>query len=399
MGFEKIAGGITAVSGFMAAGIHCGIKKSKKDLALIYSATPATSAGVFTKNLFQAAPVLLTRERIKNKLQAIIINSGNANACTGEKGLEDARAMAAYTARALGIPEESVAVSSTGVIGEYLPMEKIIAGIKDICSCLSAEGGPQAAEAIMTTDTVPKEAAVRGKIKGLPFSVGGIAKGSGMICPNMATMLAFIGTDLQIERELLQKTLKEVVNRTFNMITVDGDTSTNDTVLLLANGQAGITIEAPGPELDTFKEALLAVSAKLAKMIVRDGEGATKVIALKIKGCPDFASGRQMAMAVLNSNLVKTAIFGKDANWGRIVTAMGYSGVDFEPSKVEVNLGHLPVARNGRGLAFSEEEALTVLEQDEIPITINLNLGTTEVEAWGTDLSYEYVRINAEYRS
>lgn len=399
---ETITGGITAVSGIEAAGHNCGMKKNgSKDLALIYSRRPAAAAGVFTRNKFKAPPLIITQQNIANPVRAIIINSGNANACTGARGLKDARDTAVITAEKLGLQKEEVLVASTGVIGNYLPMEKLNRGIGEIVKKLSPAGGEAAAEAILTTDTVTKMSACRVRAEGgkVLFALGGMAKGSGMICPDMATMLAFIATDAAIEREPLQKALRQAVEHTFNLITVDGDTSTNDMVLLLANGSSGVQLNEGGPLWDMFNEALFHICRDLAYQIISDGEGATKIIKLTIKGAPDYFTGRALARKVLNSALVKTAFFGEDANWGRIVTAMGYADVHFIPEKVDVFLGTVQVAAAGEGLHFDEAEAKAVLMKKEIPVVVDLHLGEEEVTAYGCDLSHEYVNINSAYRS
>lgn len=400
---EKIEGNITSVPGIHAAGVSCGIKKNElDDLALIYFTRPAVCAGVFTTNKFKAAPLLVTEKHLANPVRALVVNSGNANACTGEQGLQDALATAQIAADCLGVQKEEVLVSSTGVIGQYLPMEKIAAGIKKAVSVLSPSGGGDAARAIMTTDTFPKECAYRVVVEGkeqLSFKIAGMAKGAGMICPDMATMLVFLFTDLELEQGFLQEALREAVKRSFNVISIDGDTSTNDMVLLFSC--AGVK---PFPEeVNTLKEAfcqgLLCLCRDLAVQVVKDGEGASKVIRLTVRGALDYASARKLARAVLNSALVKTAFFGEDANWGRIITAMGYSGVDFEPHLVDIFLGDLQVAAAGRGLLFDEVKAAKILQEQEIPVLINLHMGEEELVAWGCDLSYDYIKINSSYRS
>lgn len=400
---KKIAGGVTAVSGFEAAGVAVGIRKNnkKKDLALIYTAMPAVTAGVFTQNVFAAPPVQLDRERIKNATaRAVVVNSGCANACTGEQGYADALKMAEWTAQALHIEPKEVLVASTGVIGEYLPMEKVARGITLAAQELSPGGGNHAALAIMTTDTVEKETAWQFPVGDYTITLGGMAKGSGMIHPNMATMLSFITTDISMEKSLLQAALMEAVDRSFNMISVDGDTSTNDTVLLLANGSAGAPfIGEKGPEYQAFLEALTVVCTELAKMIVIDGEGATKLLEVRVKGCTDFPMAKALALKVLTSNLVKTAFFGEDANWGRIVTALGNSGMSFDPGKVSIFLGDLLVAEDGRGVPLDEERAKEILTLREVPVTIHMGAGGAEAVAWGCDLSHEYVTINGSYRT
>ncbi len=399
---ENLSGGITAVNGIDAAGVHCGLKNNgDKDLALIYSREPAVAAGVFTTNRFKAPPLLVTEQHLAGTVRAIVINSGIANSCTGEQGMADARTMALLTAQKLGLQEEEVLVASTGVIGVYLPMQKITAGVEQAASLLSAAGGSDAARAIMTTDKVAKESAARFTLEGdaRSFVIAGMAKGSGMICPDMATMLAFLATDINVERELLQEALQEAVAHSFNLISVDGDTSTNDMVLLLAQGGSTPQLEKDSPLWPAFKNALLHICRDLAYKVVADGEGVTKVIKLTVRGAVDYAMGRRLARSVLNSTLVKTAFFGEDANWGRIITAMGYAGVDFIPERVDVYLGNVQVMAAGKGLVFNETAAREVLMQQEIPVLIDLKLGTEEVTGWGSDLSYEYVTINSAYRS
>ncbi|EEG77380.1 bifunctional glutamate N-acetyltransferase/amino-acid acetyltransferase ArgJ [Dethiobacter alkaliphilus] len=401
MVFNKVEGNVTAARGFSAAGIHCGIKKNKKDLALIYSEVPAKAAGTFTKNRFQAAPVIVSRENLQNgKARAVICNSGNANACSGEQGLQDARRMAALTAEMLSIDPGEVVVSSTGVIGQYLPMEIVDAGIRQVTKSLSPQGGPDAAEAIMTTDLISKEVAYEVQIGGETVTVGGIAKGSGMIHPNMATMLAFITTDCAISTELLQKALKYTVDRSYNLITVDGDTSTNDMAVMLANGLAGnAEITSENQDYQRFVEVLQRVNTELSQKIVRDGEGATKFLEVRIEHAASFLDGKTLAMGILDSNLVKTAFFGEDANWGRIVSAMGQTDVEFYPERVNIWLGDLQVTKDGQGLHFDEDHAKEILKHKDITIRVDLGMGEETVTAWGSDLSYEYVTINASYRS
>lgn len=396
-----IEGGVTAPKGFLANGMAAGIKKYKKDLALVVSQVPAAVAGVFTTNRVKAAPVLLTQSRVAGgQAQAVIVNSGNANACTGPEGLADARLMARAAAEALSLPEEMVLVSSTGIIGERLPVEKILKALPELVKGLGREGHRAAAEAIMTTDTVPKEAAVEFLLEGFTCRIGGMAKGSGMIHPCMATMLAFLTTDVAITPGLLQQALREVVEDTFNLITVDGDTSTNDMVLVLANGQASNPlIEEKGPAYATFKQALYEVAASLARQIARDGEGATRLIEVQVEGACTKEEARRAARAVAASNLVKAAVFGKDPNWGRIVCALGYSGARFDPEKVAVWLGPVQVVAEGKGTSFDEEEARAALSTDPVIIRVNLGAGEARATAWGCDLTYDYVRINAHYRT
>jgi len=399
----KLTGrGVTAAAGFQAAGIAGGIKNNKKDLALICSDTDAIAAGVFTQNLVQAAPVRQCKENLEKPIRAILVNSGNANACTGEQGERDARAMAAQMAAALDIADGGVLICSTGVIGEPLPMERVKSGIEQLPVALAAgeEADLNAAEAIMTTDTRVKMSAYSVSLPEGEFAIGGMAKGSGMICPNMATMLAFITTDVKIERPLLQKMFSEAADRSFNVITVDGDTSTNDTALILANGAAGKVEVTEGNHFyQPFKEALELVCRELALQIVEDGEGLTKLITLKIVNAADEAGARIMARTILNSPLVKTAFYGEDANWGRIIAALGYAGIDFNPELVDIFIGPYQVAEKGGAVPFSEEKMKTVLQKRDIEVVIDLKFGSAAVTAWGTDLSHEYININADYRS
>ena len=392
---------ITGVKGFKAAGVCCGLKKSGPDMALLYSEQPAAAAGVFTRNLVQAAPVHLCRKHIANPIRALAVNSGNANACTGETGAANAERMAVLAAEALAIRPEEVLICSTGVIGQQLPMDRIEAGINDAAAALSADprAGVDAAEAILTTDTVSKQAAYRIELPEGSFQVAGMAKGAGMICPNMATMLAFVATDVKISRELLQRIFQEAADRSFNLITVDGDTSTNDTALALANGAAGIEITADSPALPPFTDVLSRVCRELALQIVGDGEGITKVIELTVQGAADEASARTLARAVLNSPLVKTAFYGEDANWGRIIAALGYAGVAFDPSRTDIFIGPVQVAARGGAAPFREEEAKAVLQQRRIPVLVDLHAGNSVLTAWGTDLTPDYISINSNYRS
>ncbi|HED24060.1 MAG TPA: bifunctional glutamate N-acetyltransferase/amino-acid acetyltransferase ArgJ [Firmicutes bacterium] len=392
---------LTAAAGFQAAGVHCGLKKEKKDLALIYSEMDAAAAGVFTRNLVQAAPVKLCRSRLANPIKAIVVNSGNANACTGERGEKDAAEMAAAAAEALDIDSQQVLVCSTGVIGETMPIKKIKNGIKTAAAGLGRGLQPDAAaaEAILTTDTTIKQSACRCTIPGAEFHLAGIAKGSGMICPNMATMLAFLVTDAKIDRSLLQGLFVKAVDASFNLITVDGETSTNDTALILAGGASGIEIKEDGKLFHTFREMLNQVCSELARQIVEDGEGLTKLITLTITGAPEKSGARIMARTVLNSSLVKTAFYGEDANWGRIIAALGYAGVDFDPSRVDIFIGPYQVAADGCAVSFDEVKMKGILGKREISVLIDLKSGPVEITARGTDLSHEYININSSYRS
>ncbi|MDI3533659.1 MAG: glutamate N-acetyltransferase / amino-acid N-acetyltransferase [Thermosediminibacterales bacterium] len=398
---SKFDGDVCSPKGFKASGVLCGIKKSKRDLAVIFSETPANSAAVFTQNKFAAAPLVVSKENLKNGIaQAVVVNSGNANACTGTQGISNAKRMAELTAKLLRINSSDVLVASTGVIGVQLPMNKIEKGIKEAVKNLKTDGGKEAACAIMTTDTFQKTVAVKTEIGGAEITIGGIAKGSGMIHPNMATMLGFITTDVKITTSLLKKALKESVEKSFNMITVDGDTSTNDMVAVLANGLANNNvIETEGEDFEKFKSALDEVTVTLAKAIVRDGEGATKFIEVEVKGAETFEDAKTVAMAVANSNLVKTAFFGEDANWGRIVCAAGYSGANVVPEKLDLFVKDFKLVENGTPTDYSEEEVSEYLKNKELKITIDLGLGNQKATAWTCDLSYDYVKINGSYRT
>ena len=394
--------GITAPRGFKAAGISCGIKKrNKKDLALIYSEVPARAAALFTTNQIKAAPLKVSAEHIKDgKVQVIVINSGCANAATGEKGIEDAEEMTRVTAKILGIERENVLVASTGTIGTFLPMNKIAEGIKEAKGKLSQEGGDDAAQAIMTTDTVPKEVAIEFEINGKKVTIGGMAKGAGMISPNLATMLSFITTDVVISGELLKKALKSSIAKSFNMITVDGEESTNDMVVILANGLVGNEeINEENEDFRKFTSGLDEVTLKLAKMIVKDGEGATKFIEVEVKNALEWEGAKRIAFSIANSLLVKTAIFGEDANWGRIMAAIGNSGVKIEEEKIDIYLGNLKLASKGCGIKYSKEEAKKILKEKEIKIIVDLNLGEKSAKIFTCDLTPEYVKINAHYHT
>lgn len=401
---QFIQGGICAPGGFKASGVSADIKgkkTDKKDVAIIYSEQAATAAGVFTTNRVKAAPVIISQQKISNHvLQAIVINSGNANACTGAQGMTDAVDMCQQTAKALGIDVDLVAVASTGVIGVNLPMKKIQLGIQQAAKALSHQGSAAAAAAIMTTDTFPKEIAIEIDVAGVPIKIGGIAKGSGMIFPNMATTLGFVTTDAAVSAMALQKALKLAIETSFNMITVDGDTSTNDCVISLANGMAGNPeIHPDSPTFSYFVAGLTYVLTHLAKAVVRDGEGATKLMEMQVHGASTQEDARKAALAVCNSALVKTALFGSDANWGRILCALGYSGAQFDPNKVDLYIGNVPVMQKGAGLAFDETAAAAVLAEKEIIIKAYLHNGSASATAWGCDLSHDYVTINGSYRS
>ena len=391
------------IPGFMFSGISAGIKGGKeRDLALFYSVIPATAEGVFTTNRVKAAPVLLDRVRIrKGRCQAIIVNSGNANACTGERGMRDARTMADATAKALRIPRELALVSSTGVIGKPFPIDTILSRIPSLVDNLSSHALLDAVEAIMTTDTVPKVKMEKCSIGDRDIRMCGVAKGSGMIMPHMATMLCFVMTDAAIEREALQKALSDANELTFNRITVDGDTSTNDTVLVLANGMAkNRPISLKSADYPPFRDLLTAVLHELAVMIIRDGEGATKFIEVRVEGAKSEAHAKKVALAVANSNLVKTAFFGEDANWGRIAAAIGRSGVPIKPDTFDILLNHVPVALGGVETNEAlQEEAGRVLKGNTVTITIRLHQGNARTSIYTCDFSTDYVKINADYRS
>lgn len=404
---QEAAGGVTAAAGFVAGGLHAGLKKcpDKKDLAIIHSLAPAVVGAVFTQNKFAAAPVNWCRQVVAGgRAQAVVVNSGNANACTGAEGAANAAEMAAVCGKALQAPPEQVLVCSTGVIGVQLPMPLLREGIATCAAQLSTQGGQAAAEAIMTTDLYCKETAVSYQYQGKTVTVGGIAKGSGMIHPNMATMLCFITTDLQIEAAALQQAVKEAADASFNMVTVDGDTSTNDSMLVLANGQAGNeTVQAGGAGYAEFVQVLTLVAARLARLMAYDGEGATKLLECQVCGAPSLQDARLAAKAVVGSSLVKAAFYGEDANWGRIACAAGYSGAQFDTAKVNLRLqsaaGEIELMRAGSGLVFDEEAAKQILQEREIFINLDLGSGEYQATSWGCDLSHEYVNINADYRS
>ncbi|WP_175073373.1 bifunctional glutamate N-acetyltransferase/amino-acid acetyltransferase ArgJ [Terribacillus sp. AE2B 122] len=393
-------GNITSPNGFQAGGVAIGLRKHNKlDMGWVYSEVPAAAAGVYTLNSFRAAPLLVTEESIQQegKLQAIVVNSANANACTGEEGLANAYAMRKAFSDQLGIQVQHAAVASTGLIGVQLPMDKIMSGIHSI----SGEGKAEDfAQAILTTDTCTKQIAVSVEIDGVPITIGGAAKGSGMIHPNMATMLAFVTTDAVISAGVLENQLRKTTDKSYNMITVDGDTSTNDMVLVLANGKAGNKELNPNhPEWDKFCAAFQYVSQELAKKIARDGEGATKLVEVRVKQAQSSEEARKIGKSVVASSLVKAAVYGADPNWGRIITAAGYSGAAFSPEKISVWLGDVLVVQEGTPALFDETEASEHLKQDNVVITIDLQEGTGEATAWGCDLSYDYVKINASYRT
>ena len=400
-----ISGGVCAAKGFTANGVHCGIRKNrtKKDLSLIFSEVKASAAAVYTTNLVKGAPLTVTKSHLSDGYaQAVICNSGNANTCNAN-GIEIAEEMSDLIANELKISSSDIVVASTGVIGQPLDITPIKNGIPSLISGLGANGDA-AAEGIMTTDTVPKEVAVSFEIDGVECKIGGIAKGSGMIHPNMATMLVFITTDCAISPEMLQKALSSDIADTFNMVSVDADTSTNDMVCVLANGMAGnVEITADDEKFETFMKALNTVTVHLCRMIAGDGEGATKLLECSVIGANTKEIAKTVAKSVICSSLTKAAMFGADANWGRVLCAIGYSGADVDVNKIDVsfisNKGEIPVCKNGAGIDFSEEKAKEILLEKEITISINLNDGEYSSTAWGCDLTYEYVKINGDYRT
>ena len=406
---EIITGGVTAAKGFLAAGVEAGIKyQNRKDMAMVYSKTPCRAAGVFTTNVVKAAPVLWDKEVVESEweAQAIVVNSGIANACTGKLGYEYCRETAGAAADALEISPQSVLICSTGVIGMQLPMEKMTEGVRMLAKAIKPgeEAGTDAAKAIMTTDTRNKQVAVKVTIGGKEVTIGGMCKGSGMIHPNMCTMLAFVTTDVNISKKLLQEALSADVQDTFNMVSVDGDTSTNDTLLVLANGQAGNhEITEKGADYDTFVEALHYVNETLAKMIAGDGEGATALFEVKVIHADNKEDAKTLAKSVITSSLTKAALFGHDANWGRILCALGYSGAKFDPEAIELYLessaGKILIFKDGMAADYSEEEATRILSCSEVTALVDMKMGEAEATAWGCDLTYDYVKINADYRS
>lgn len=406
---EKIKGGVTAAKGFEASSTAAGIKyKDRTDMALIYSQVPCEAAGTFTTNVVKAAPVKWDRQVVDSgkKAQAVIVNSGIANACTGAEGFGYCKDTAEAAAKYLSVDAEGVLIGSTGVIGKQMPIDKLTAGIEVLAGKKndSIENGTEAAKAIMTTDTHEKELAVTIQVGGKTVTIGGMAKGSGMIHPNMCTMLAFVTTDAVITKEALQKALSEDVVDTYNMISVDGDTSTNDTALVLANGMAeNPMIEYGTEDYQTFKAALHEINEYLAKQIAGDGEGATALFEVKVKGAESVKAAKVLAKSIACSNLTKTAIAGHDANWGRIVCAMGYSGAQFDPEKVDLffesKAGKIQIAEDGVALDFSEEKATEILSQPEVTAIADVKMGDAEATAWGCDLTHGYIEINADYRS
>lgn len=395
--------GLSEVPGFLGAGLYCGIKQVKKpDLALIYSIHECTAAGVFTQNQVAASSVIITRNKLlkRGKARAVIVNSGNANVCTGKQGERSSFAAVKAIAKALQIDEQEVLIASTGKISEPLPIQKIVRAIPNLAAQLSIPGSHLAAEGIMTTDTFPKKITVRGKVGGKMITVGGFAKGSGMIHPNMATMLAFLGTDAKVSSPLLKKALKKSADLSFNSITVD-TTSTNDMLLILANGQAQNRAFSDGSkEFEQFSKLVQTACQELAKMIVQDGEGATKRISIEIKGAQSFSNARKIAYSIAQSPLVKTAFFGEDANWGRIMAAIGCAGVPIVEKKISMSMNGTPFVRQGIGLGKKREEKVSrILKERELSLVVDLHLGKESARIWTTDLSYDYIKINASYRT
>ncbi|MDE5892481.1 MAG: bifunctional glutamate N-acetyltransferase/amino-acid acetyltransferase ArgJ [Acetatifactor sp.] len=406
---KQIEGGVTAAKGFEAAGAEAAVKyQNRKDMALIYSTSPCRVAGTFTSNVVKAAPVKWDQKVVAEApfAQAVVVNSGIANACTGQAGMECCRAEAEHAGKLLGIPAEAVLVASTGVIGMAMPVDRLCAGIDKLAAAKehSREAGLAAAQAIMTTDTISKEIAVEVEIGGHTVTIGGMSKGSGMIHPNMCTMLAFLTTDVNISKEMLQRAVSATVVDSFNMISVDGDTSTNDTLLVLANGQAGNEeINGEGADYDTFCQALDFITAYLARMMAGDGEGATCLFEATVIGADTKENARTLAKSVICSSLSKAAIYGHDCNFGRFLCALGYSGVSFDPDKVDLwfqsEAGKAVVYSQGNPVAYSEEEATKILSAPEVTVVADMHMGDAEATAWGCDLSYDYVKINADYRS
>lgn len=395
-----IKGGVTAAKGFKACGIHCGIKKKKKDLAIIYSEIPAITSALFTINKVKAEPLILSQKQLmkNSKFNAIIANSGNANACTGKQGMANALKTVDIAAKELNAEKKSILIASTGMIGKQLQIDKIISGIKTAVPLLSKNGSSSAASAILTTDTFTKEIAVEIKISGVAVRIGGIAKGSGMIYPNMATMLCFISTDALIDKKALDYVLKTAVDKSFNSITVDGDRSTNDMVSIFANGVAKnklLTIKSKG--LGEFAKGIEFVCIQLAKMIVKDGEGATKFIEIKVSGAKTYADAKKVGFSIANSNLVKCAMFGEDPNWGRVVSAVGNSGIELKLEKIKVYFNNKLIYKNSTPVAGAREKIHKSLTKKEILISVDLGVGDKSSSVWTSDLSYGYVKINAEY--
>jgi len=394
-------GSITSVAGIKATGIHAGLKRKRKDLALIVSEEPCSVAGTFTLNKVKAAPLIVSQELINKggKVKAILVNSGNANACTGDRGLNDAYEMQKYCAEKLGINQNEVVISSTGVIGEYLPMHILKTGIDSIVNEVNNPDGIKAAKAIMTTDLREKSFAVKVQLSSGEITIGGIAKGSGMIMPNMATMLSFMATDAEIDSVLLKELLLKSVQNSFNKISVDGDTSTNDMVVLLANGISKVKIAKDSNDEKLFLKALQAITIEMAKLIVVDGEGASKLVQIDVKGCKSNEDADKIAQTISNSPLVKTAVYGSDANWGRILAAAGRSGVDFNPADVVIKFDDMIILNSNYEHKFDEDEATKILSKDKITITVDLNSGNGKSTWWTCDFTEKYIEINASYRT
>jgi glutamate N-acetyltransferase/amino-acid N-acetyltransferase len=400
-GWHRVRGGITAPQGYLAAGISSGIKNKGLDLAVLFSSQPASAAGVFTQNRVQAAPVILSRQHLKlskGRMRAILINSGCANACTGDRGLKDSQISARCLASHLNVDAREILVASTGVIGSFLPVPKVVKGISSAVSSLNSKGGTAAARAIMTTDTREKIFAVEGRIAGKVVRIGGMAKGAGMIHPQMATMIAAIATDIHVAPKDLERLLRRSVDSTFNCLTVDGDTSTNDAAMILANGASGTTL-ADARSRSYFEKGLTMVCEELAKSIARDGEGATKFVEVLVQRSSSFQAARKVAKAVANSSLVKTALYGQEFNWGRILCAVGYSGVPFEPDKIKLSLNGIPIFRNGSPVNSTRARAEKAMKARDIQIEVDLAGGRASARVWTCDLSHEYVNINATYIS
>lgn len=408
---NQIEGGVVAAEGFKAAGLEVGIKANtpgKKDMAMIYSAVPCKVAGTFTTNIVKAAPVKYDMDIVENSpyVQAVVVNSGVANACTGKEGIDSCKILSKAAGKALNIPDNAVLIGSTGVIGRKLPTEKMTAGIEGLAAILGSTpaDGTKAAEAIMTTDTVSKQIAFELMIGGKTVKIGGMCKGSGMIHPNMCTMLAYITSDVNISKEMLTEIVKEDVKDTFNMVSVDGDTSTNDTMLVMTNGLAGNTeIKEKNNDYMIFAKALKEVNTYLAKKMAGDGEGATALLEVKVTGADTKENAVTISKSVVSSSLVKAMIYGHDSNCGRILCAMGYSGAEFDPDKVDLfyesRAGKIKIVENGVPADYSEEEATKILSEDEVTVIAHMNMGSAEATAWGCDLTYDYVKINADYRS
>ncbi|MGM8212397.1 bifunctional glutamate N-acetyltransferase/amino-acid acetyltransferase ArgJ [Virgibacillus sp. W0430] len=400
---QKIERGtITTPAGFQVAGMHTGVKRKRNDLGILYCNEPANAAAVYTLNEVKAAPLYVTKESLakEGKLQAVIINSGNANACTGEQGKKDAYTMRQVTAEQFSLPEHYVAVASTGIIGLEMPMDKIIPNIKNLKLATTEDSAAQFGQSLLTTDKFNKSACYQATIDGKTVTMAGAAKGSGMIEPNMGTMLAFLTTDAVIESNMIDRALKEATNKTFNCITVDGDTSTNDMVIVMASEKAGNKTLTPEHEDWSQFVALLEKTCEdLAKMIARDGEGATKLIEAEVYGAKNDTEAIQVGKSIVSSSLVKTAVYGSDANWGRIIAAVGYSGAVVNPDTIDMSIGTIPLLKDSQPTTYSEDEASAYLENEEVKITVDLNVGDGKGKAWGCDLTYDYVKINASYRT